>query len=398
LTGTPRPASAAERHASGPGAGWIELSVTADQEAVEAVAAILSRVSPSGVVVEPAYELVNEGLAAKLDSTRPVAVRGYVPVADRASAALAIRETRRSLGHLQAFRLRPIGPIERRLVTETDWTTPWRRHFPVLRVGERLVIRPSWRRHRPAPGDVVLALDPGVAFGTGLHPTTRLCLAGIEAWEAAGLVSGARVLDVGCGSGILALAAARLGAAKVLGIDIDPLAVEATHANARRNHVARRVRARQGSVPSGEEAFDLVVANLVASVLIELAAQLHAEVRPATGGTGPGGTGGRLLASGIFADRESDVRVAFAAAGFHVLGRVVDGDWVSLEAERVDPPCPARPVRPALSSRSREAPGTAITRGERRGVDRSASHPERGAARTITRTSRTAGHPSGGST
>jgi ribosomal protein L11 methyltransferase len=337
LTGTPRPASAAERHASGPGAGWIELSVTADQEAVEAVAAILSRVSPSGVVVEPAYELVNEGLAAKLDSTRPVAVRGYVPVADRASAALAIRETRRSLGHLQAFRLRPIGPIERRLVTETDWTTPWRRHFPVLRVGERLVIRPSWRRHRPAPGDVVLALDPGVAFGTGLHPTTRLCLAGIEAWEAAGLVSGARVLDVGCGSGILALAAARLGAAKVLGIDIDPLAVEATHANARRNHVARRVRARQGSVPSGEEAFDLVVANLVASVLIELAAQLHAEVRPATGGTGPGGTGGRLLASGIFADRESDVRVAFAAAGFHVLGRVVDGDWVSLEAERVDP-------------------------------------------------------------
>ena len=100
--------------------------------------------------------------------SRPVVVRAYVPAADGPGARTALRDVRRSLGHLQAFGLRPIGALETRRVTETDWLTPWRRHFPVIRAGRRIVIRPSWRRHRAAPGDVVLALDPGVAFGTGL--------------------------------------------------------------------------------------------------------------------------------------------------------------------------------------------------------------------------------------
>src|SRR6185295_8486825 len=120
---------------------------------------------------------------------------------------------------------------------------------------------PTWRRHRREPGDVVLALDPGMAFGTGLHPTTRLCLAGLEAIADAGRLRGVRVLDVGCGSGILGIAAAKLGAATVLGIDTDPIAIEATDANAARNRLARRIGARQGSLPSGEPPFDVVVAN-----------------------------------------------------------------------------------------------------------------------------------------
>jgi ribosomal protein L11 methyltransferase len=300
---------------------------------VEAVSGILARVSPSGILVEPAFELVDEGLGARVDPSRPVVVRAYVPAADGQDARTALRDVRRSLGHLQAFGLRPIGALETRRVTETDWLTPWRRHFPVIRVGRRIVIRPSWRRHRAAPGDVVLALDPGVAFGTGLHPTTRLCLQGIEDWDASGRVAGSRFLDLGCGSGILGLAAARLGARYVLGLDLDPLAAEATLANARRNRVARVVRARQGSLPTGEPSFDLVAANLVAQVLVPLASALYAEVRPGTGTTG---TGGRLLASGIFADREPEVRRAFNAAGFHLVGRSTDGEWVLLEAERVD--------------------------------------------------------------
>jgi len=297
------------------------------------VSEILARVSPSGILVEPAFELVDEGLAAREDPSRPVVVRAYMPAADGPGARTALRDVRRSLGHLQAFGLRPIGALQTRRVTETDWLTPWRRHFPVIRVGRRIVIRPSWRRHRAAPRDVVLALDPGVAFGTGLHPTTRLCLEGIEGWDASGLVAGSRLLDLGCGSGILGLAAARLGARYVLGLDLDLLAVEATLANARRNRVARVVRARRGSVPSGEPPFDLVAANLVAQVLVPLAPALYAEVRPGTGTTG---TGGRLLASGIFADREPEVRRAFNAAGFHMVGRIIDGEWVLLEAERVN--------------------------------------------------------------
>jgi len=297
------------------------------------VSEILARVSPSGILVEPAFELVDEGLGARVDPSRPVVVRAYLPVADGPGARTALRAVRRSLGHLQAFGLRPIGALQTRRVTETDWLTPWRRHFPVIRAGRRIVIRPSWRRHRAAPGDVVLALDPGVAFGTGLHPTTRLCLQGVEDWDASGRVRGARFLDLGCGSGILGLAAARLGTRYVLGLDLDPLAVEATLVNARRNRVARVVRARQGSVPSGEPPFDLVAANLVAQVLVPLAPALYAEIRPGTGTTG---TGGRLLASGIFADREPEVRRAFNAAGFHMVRRSTDGDWVLLEAERVD--------------------------------------------------------------
>jgi ribosomal protein L11 methyltransferase len=307
--------------------------VTADNEAVEAVSEILSRVAPGGVTVEPAFELLEEGLAARIDFTRPAVLRAYLPALDAAVVRAAVAAVERDLGHLQAFGLRPIGELQTREVHEEDWAQAWKRHFPVLRVGRRLVIRPTWRRHAPAPGEIVLALDPGMAFGTGLHPTTRLCLAGLERLADAGLVAGARVLDVGCGSGILAIAAARLGARAVLGVDTDPLAVEVTAANARRNRVARIVHARAGSLPTAGGPHDVVLANLIASLLVRLAAELYHAVRP---GTGAPGTGGRLLAGGIFAEREEEVRRALAAAGFHVVARDEEGDWVTLEAERLD--------------------------------------------------------------
>ena len=299
--------------------------MTADTEAVEAVSEILARVAPGGVSVEPAFELVDEGLGARVDPSRPAIVRAYLPAMDRAAAAAAVRQAKADLGHLQAFGLRPIGELTTREIQEADWANAWKRHFPVLRLGRRLVIRPTWRRHRAVPDEVVIALDPGMAFGTGLHPTTRLCLAGLERLADDGRLSGASVLDVGCGSGILSVTAARLGAAHVLGLDIDPIAVEATVANARRNRVARRVRAREGSLPVPDGPFDVVMANLIAGLLVRLAAALYDATAP----------GGRLLASGIYVDREPDVRRALAAAGFHVLSRDGEGDWVAMLAERV---------------------------------------------------------------
>ena len=311
--------------AAGVGAGaWLELAVEADVEAVEAVSEILGRAAPGGTSVEPAFELVDEGLGARLDPTRPAIVRAYIPARDRVTADRAAAEVATALGHLQAFGLRPIGELRTRLVMETDWADAWRAYFPVMRIGRRLVIRPTRRRHRRAPGDVVLALDPGMAFGTGLHPTTRLCLAGVEALSDRGVLAGGRVLDVGCGSGILAIAALKLGAATAVGLDTDPIAVEATTANARRNALARRVRVQAGSLPSGEPPFDVVLANLIAGVLVPLAAALRDELRP----------GGRLLASGIFVDREGEVRDAFEAAGLRVANRTTEGDWVALEAVR----------------------------------------------------------------
>jgi ribosomal protein L11 methyltransferase len=321
--------------ALGPGI-WVELSVTADIEAVEVVSEILTRFAPGGTSVQPGFGLVDEGLGAVIDPTQPAIVRAYLPGIDPAGVEAAIAEATTALGHLQAFGLRPIGDLRTRLVREDDWAEAWKSHFPVLRVGRRIVIRPTWRRHRRQPDDVVLSLDPGMAFGTGLHPTTRLCLAALEMLADEGLLgsrAGAghsagpgagRVLDVGCGSGILAIAAAKLGTRELLGVDTDPIAVESTIANARRNGLTRQIHARRGSLPTGEGPFDLVLANLIASLLVRLADALRDETAP----------GGRLLASGIFRDREGDVRTAFEAAGLRLGRRWAEEDWVALEAVR----------------------------------------------------------------
>jgi len=319
-----------EPGALGP-AVWVELSVAADIEAVEAVSEILTRFAPGGTSVEPGFGLTDEGLGAVIDTTKPAIVRAHLPGIDPAAVEAAIADAGAALGHLQAFGLRPIGELRTRLVREEDWAEAWKSHFPVLRIGRRLVVRPTWRRHSKRPGDVVLSLDPGMAFGTGLHPTTRLCLAALETLADEGLLArgsarggSARVIDVGCGSGILAIVAGKLGAGELLGVDTDPIAVEASVANARRNGQARRLRVRQGSVPSGEGPFDLVLANLIASLLVRLAAALRDEMAP----------GGRMLASGIFRDREGDVTAAFRAAGLQMGRRWAEDDWIALEAIR----------------------------------------------------------------
>jgi ribosomal protein L11 methyltransferase len=322
---------------------WLELSVACDLEAVEAVAEILFRVAPGGVEIEPGLSLVDEGLGATVDPAAPATVRAHLPARDAAAARAAIATVEQALGHLAAFGLRPIGELETRVIHESDWAGAWKRHLGILRIGHGIVIRPSWRRHRRRPGETVVAMDPGMAFGTGLHPTTRLCLVAIERWAGEGrLARGgardgrARLLDVGCGSGILGITACLLGAGGAMGIDTDPLAVEVSRANARRNRVARRLRARHGSLPTAAGPFDLVAANLVASLLVDLAGALAAELAP----------DGRLVASGIFVDREADVRQAFESAGLAVVRRDTEGDWVALEAQSSpDPPRRGQPSR-----------------------------------------------------
>jgi ribosomal protein L11 methyltransferase len=306
---------------------WIELSVEVDPEAVEAVSEILSRDAGGGVAIEQPFHTESEGLAARIVEGAPVTIRAYLPALDRAFANAAIAAARERLGHLAAFELRPIGQLEVREVHEEDWASAWKAHFPVMRVGRHMVIRPTWRELDPERDDVVIALDPGMAFGTGLHPTTRLCLAGLERWHEDGLVTGRSVLDVGCGSGILGIGAALLGAARVRGIDPDPIAVESTRENAARNGVA--VAVAQGSLPVDDGPYDLVLANLVAGLLVDLAQELAMSIRP--GDTGA--SSGRLLASGIFIDREPEVRRAFVAAGLRVLHREQETDWVVLDVE-----------------------------------------------------------------
>ena len=297
---------------------WLELTVTCDNEAIEAVSEILGRVG-SGSAVRPTRLLrdPNDELSAREDPTAPYDITAHIPEDEAAPAA--VESTERALWHLQAFGLRPVGELRVRSVDDADWTDAWKAGYAPQRIG-RVVIVPSWLDEAIGPDEVALRLDPGMAFGTGLHPTTRGCLTLLQEISPMPPV----VLDVGSGSGVLALAALRLGAERAVCYDTDPLAVEATLANAEANGLADRVTASCGSLPTTGETYPLVVANLVAAVLIELAAPLAAHTA----------AGGVLLASGIIADRADEVLAALTAEGFVLENRLDDGDWTALRLRR----------------------------------------------------------------
>jgi len=299
-------------------ARWIELRVEVDIEAVEPASEILGRVA-SGTAVQPTRLIhdPDDELVAREDTDAPFEVVAHIP--DDAAAPSAIESTERALWHLQAFGLRPVGELRTRRVDEGDWTDAWKAHYVAQRIG-RVVIVPSWVEEPIRPGEVSVTLDPGMAFGTGLHPTTRGCLHLLQALTP----MPSTVLDVGCGSGILALAALRLGAERAVGLDTDPLAVAATLENAERNGLAGRLVASAGSLlESPDERYPLVLANLVAAVLVDLAPRLAAHLAP----------GGTLLAGGILAPRADAVLHALRAAGLQVTDRREDGEWVSLRLE-----------------------------------------------------------------
>ncbi len=207
--------------------------------------------------------------------------------------------------------------LETRNVADEDWAENWKQYFKPFRVGKRLVVKPSWETYEAAPGDLVVEIDPGMAFGTGTHETTALCMELLEKY----LDPGMRVMDVGTGSGILAVAAARLGAKDVLAVDIDPDAVKVAAENVRLNAVEGRVRVAQGDLVNGEVIpCDLAVANIVADAIILLCKPLTRHLT----------AGGPLICSGIIREREADVLAAAEAAGYAVTERRAKGEWVAL--------------------------------------------------------------------
>jgi ribosomal protein L11 methyltransferase len=283
------------------GIRWLEVSVASHPEAVEAVSEILDRVGYNGIAVD-----------VPLEDGRPHLVKAYLAY-DRA-ARIKVRRVKEAIGRLRAFGLGPVGEVEVKRIADLDWLESWKAQFAPVRIGP-FFVRPSWSTARD--DGIELVLDPGMAFGTGLHPTTRQCL------EAVGelALAGRAVLDVGTGSGILAVAAARRGAARVVAVDTDPLAVRAASENARRNEV--RVEVREGSAADVDGSFDLVLANLVADVLVAIAADLRARVAP----------GGRLVCAGIVQEKEARVAEALRGVGLRVVDRDQRDDWVRLDLE-----------------------------------------------------------------
>jgi ribosomal protein L11 methyltransferase len=287
---------------------WRELRVTVDREAVESVSEVLRRVAPGGVAIDEPVELGrDEDFIPLLD--KPVVVRAYLPIDGTEDEKQ--RSVAEGIWHLNA--IWPVGKLETSEVADEDWATSWKAHYHPVEIGRRFLVRPLWIEVTPEPGRIALDLDPGMAFGTGLHPTTQLCLEALEDLD----LAGKRVLDLGTGSGILAIAAKKLGAAAVFALDVDSVAVEAARGNVAANGLGEGVTIGQGTLPLGPpRRFDLVLANIIARVIVDLASELASALEPE----------GVLVASGIIDDREGEVAAALAEAGLDVEVRR-RGDW-----------------------------------------------------------------------
>ena len=299
---------------------WIEVSLQVDGESAEAVAEVLERFGHQGVSLE------QDGIPPDIwdeDQVPPpqsLTLRAYFPNDDELEATQAQLET--ALGHMRLMYPMPT-PVYRK-VEDDDWAEAWKAYYEPLRVGKRLLIRPLWIDLPLAPDDIEIALDPGMAFGTGSHPTTQLCLQALEDL----LQPALSVLDLGSGSGILSIAAAKLGAGQVLALDTDPLAVDATRENAGANGVGRKVIAERGShdcLLSSARRFDLVIVNILARIIVEMANERLGEiVRP----------GGVAIFSGIIDTQVDEVEAALRKTGLRPYARRQLGDWMLVEAGR----------------------------------------------------------------
>ncbi len=298
---------------------WLELAVHVHPDAVESVSELLSRYTSEGVAIEEPIELIGEGQEYRILQGQPVHVRGYVPLDGKEEEAR--QRIEEGLWHFSSLGAHFVGKLETRTVNEEDWANAWKEYFHVTHIGRRLVIRPSWREYTPKPHEVVLTLDPGMAFGTGLHPTTRMCLEELEKRVQPGM----RVLDVGTGSGILSIAAAKLGAESVYAIDNSSVAVESAAANVSLNVLSERVKVVPGVLDDAEATrvagqYDLVLANIIAHVIGSIAPQLARVMTPQ----------GVLVTSGIIEARRQDAEGPLQEAGLEMVEQVMIEDWLAL--------------------------------------------------------------------
>ncbi len=300
---------------------WIEVSMEVDGEAAEAVADVLQRYGHLGVAIEQGGFYI-ETWEDEVPPADRLTVRAYLPEDERADAAK--HQLEEALWHLD--KLYPMPTPLYKVIDEEDWAEAWKANYHPLRLGRHLFIRPLWIDQPGEPGDVVIALDPGQAFGTGTHPSTQLVLEAaedlLENWP------GAKVLDLGCGSGILSIAAVKMGAARVLALDTDPIAVRATHENAAANGVADQITAQTGSLDSVIHAatrFDLALVNILAKVIIGMCGQgLGSVIRPS----------GIGVFGGIIQEQADEVETALRSTGLTPYKRRFSGEWVVIEARR----------------------------------------------------------------
>ena len=309
---------------------WARISVVTTHEGADLIANILMELGAAGTEIDDP-SLVNEYIDAGLwdytdlpraEDTETVTVRAYLPEDARLeSSLLALAERIAALRHAGAAL--GAGTISHSFVADEDWAETWKAYIHTEKIGERIVVRPTWEEYTPSADEIVIELDPGAAFGTGAHATTAMCLRWLEHLVSPGM----RVYDVGCGSGILAVAAAKLGAGEVIAMDYDPVAVSVAEENIRQNNVHNVVACESDllSACEGAAPAELITANIIADVIIRLFAQLDRHLA----------LGGTLLASGIIDDRIADVEHAAAQHGFTVLDMTCEKEWAAMIIRRV---------------------------------------------------------------
>lgn len=299
---------------------WLEVSLQVDGEAAEAVAELLARYGYQGVAIEHGGIPPDKLDEDELPPPAFLIIRAYLPIDDHTEENRQKLEN--ALGYMNM--MLPMPRPTYQTVAEEDWAELWKAHYRPVRIGRRILIRPLWIEMEIADNDIEIALDPGMAFGTGTHPTTQLCLEALEDI----IHPGVNVLDLGCGSGILAIGAAKLGARPVLGLDNDPIAVEVAIKNVAQNGVADLITVQEGSlenVVTSARRFDVIVVNILARIIIAMCDQhLGETVRP----------GGYAIFSGIIEDQADDVEVALRKTGLEPYKRRQQGDWVVIEARR----------------------------------------------------------------
>lgn len=319
---------------------WKEITIHTTEEAVEMVSNFLHEAGAGGVTIEEHadndkprdtslgqwFEIppndIPEGEAK---------ISGYFP--EGLDIDEVIAEVRMRIEELKNYEIDPgDAEITVRDVSEDDWANNWKQYFKPLRVSERLTIKPTWEDYTPqSPRERIIELDPGMAFGTGTHPTTSLCLRTLETI----IREGDEVIDVGTGSGILAIGACRLGASKVLALDLDPVAVSSATENTRLNGLEDRIQVVESdllSVLQGEGSSDVevklpvrvVVANILAEIILLFIEDVYQALE----------SGGYYIASGIYKNKEQAVQEALIAAGFELERTAREEDWVAFVARK----------------------------------------------------------------
>ena len=304
---------------------WIEITISTNTEGADIVSEALLRQGAVGTqiidradVPDPSkpngfWELIDPKMIDEMPED--VQVKAWF---ESVEALRGLENCLKALPELTGMDLGTLA-VSQQGVQEQDWSECWKQYYKPFRAGQHLVIKPSWENWKAAPGDLIIELDPGMAFGTGTHETTAMCVEMIEKHY-----HGGKVLDVGTGSGILAIAAARLGADSVLGVDIDPMAVRVAQENVEKNGLTKEIVIRQGDLVAGLDNVqcEFAVANILADVIVLLAAPLKAHLT----------ANATFVCSGILKEREQDVVDVLTRNGYQLFDRMQQGDWVALAA------------------------------------------------------------------